>query len=436
MLSQKKVIWLISCCRDVPSAKRMGRNRFSPIEYLAYVLLPLVNLASDPLQDIGINSTLVTAFLICVIMLLSIASRGIHDIRFTGLELLLVCASTIMMLVHLALGSNAQTEARWLILAVMMVVLSKTTDRSCVHLLGKTLVAVSLVMAIDSIVAAVGLLEIGYGVYNARLYTLVDKPAYTITYTLASAYIFIRLASGRKKSQKSLFGYAICLLMMLVSGLLIMQSKTLLITMPIALLISLHYSGVIKKDSRVLLGIVMLVIAVVAFFAINPGYLPGYVRSVLNEFFGLHLGEYNSLLDQTYSMRDQISDAAISVFVNSPIIGVGFGEYSHFAASFYSGWGFEVDQTESSWLTFLVEGGIVYVGIQFSIIIYILLKLSRRSASTIVEEDIVALQFVILFSIANLMNDFASSTTYWLVLSLGLICSNQYGSPKTTAALA
>lgn len=203
---------------------------------------------------------------------------------------------------------------------------------------------------------------------------IIDKPFYTLLFSLTMPLSFLRIVQRRH-----IIFHLFLLVLSLLVDLQIIQSKLslgafgLFIILFFLLGIHKHYG---LKLSRVLKIVIVPYICALIVFP-QKAAPPDEFLELANKMAGEELFEIDKVEKEvnTYTMREAITLFSLAKFAESPIIGHGYGNFSLLTKHGETTFGeIEITEAESSYLGLLVEGGLWYF---FSIIVLFLFLLIR-----------------------------------------------------------
>lgn len=279
----------------------------------------------------------------------------------------------------------------------------------------KSIVIVSVFMIIEAIKYYIQLISWGWGTYNVRNFTAAPKEDYTIILSLAFLYLF------SKYIEKSIHGwknYIIIGLMILelYVNIFIMQSKTAIVIMIIAL-IFLYMKSNIKTKRRIQKVFLLSALGIVLIIGFGQKYIPDFVYVLINRYTGLWASRVADISNYrkytgTYEQRNLIYNYCLKIILKYPFVGIGFGnlkEYSTLSANSLIN---ELTQAESGILDAFVGGGAFY-GILYLYIIFCPIIKGIQSISTMLENTFSIIAIAV--AICAVTND-CTSITFWLLL--------------------
>lgn len=383
------------------------------IDCLACFVLPVLSLFADRLQiATGINTSILA--LACIVLaLISAIYRGGRVVRIPRGMLLTIALVAIICMNSLVQGSEIIDAAKPVLLMAFICIAGSQITPAGVRLFIGAIIVMSVVVTVDAMLNIGEYASEGLNLYNVRQSTIVDKPIYTILYALSISLIVsyfsklqnnvVRLSASALIAVETYFGFSV------------IESKTFLFAVALAAVVFYFISARIGK-ANVMIPLVIFVAAslLLLLLYLHPEYVPDSVRSLLSNLMGIDIS-YSARYDGTYIGRSSITATALSEFAQHPIGGVGFGNFT--ATFVWSGTEYAVGQTESSWLSFLTEGGIVYFLIQVVLNVFLVIRLYRRATRIHDVEATAMLLVLIVFGALNVVNDFANNF-YWCALAI------------------
>ena len=282
------------------------------------------------------------------------------------------------------------------------------------------LILVSLLLSLDALRYVPAMLAKGFRIYNVTSSTLLDKAVYTLVLTLTVVLLLVKLFENKStqgKLKKTL--YVILIIAYSVVNIVVVQSKLFVMTLCSTILI-LYFFSQGKSKKKVRSFVVVVAIGLIVLFYAFPDKIPDYIYVFLNRYTGA-FGEKISTIQAynkytvTYEMRNTIYNYALGLFFKHPVFGIGFGNYQLYAkqnATLLGG----VTQTESSMMSLLVEGGILYVIMHAWLLIDMMLNLLRKCKED--TRDMRSLKMIVIiiaYLILNAGND-CFNVMYWMIL--------------------
>lgn len=207
-------------------------------------------------------------------------------------------------------------------------------------------------------------LSLAYGsFYYFRDESFIDKSYITAFYSMSYIYIFIDITYNKNR----LFNF-ITLLFLLLTNILIVQSKISLSALFIGIIAVYLFSNKEQKlKYRKFLSycLVAILILVVIFPDIT---LPDEIKYAVNFVFKSDIFTVErsvERLNMTYDIRGDLWNYCIkNLFMTHPILGIGLGNFETYSKMSRTSWA-GLPETESSLLSIITEGGIVYTIIMF-----------------------------------------------------------------------
>lgn len=402
---------------NVGISRANSTNRVGLLEICVCVLLPFISFFSEAVFNLtNITPSFIIAALIFASMIMALYEAG-SSFYFGKFELVCFLLLGGIACAHIVCGASILPEVRIIAYTVLALFLGRYYSANAFRLFMLSIVVISVIVSVDALMKVGTYSSMGLSLYNVRHDTLVDKSAFTLVYSMSIIWLTYVFADKRKKlirvaSIALIFLFTYC-------GLIIIESKTLLLAY-VTVVVMLALIGKIRLKPFAVIALILVVFFAMLYIALNPDILPDFVKSLLSNVFGIDVGSYNhERYDTTYSGRWQIVLSALSELSKNPFFGIGFGQFAEVSSQYWSVWGFEVTETESSWLSFLTEGGVLFFIIQLLLILKVSLGLGRLWKETGKSELMVLLCLIIFYAVINVINDFAAVSVYWCVLSLG-----------------
>lgn len=284
----------------------------------------------------------------------------------------------------------------------------------------KTIILISIFMIGEAIYYYIMLRSWGWGTYNVRNFTSAPKEDYTIVLSLAFVYLFLKHI---EKKEQGLKRYAIIGLMILELGvnIIIMQSKTSIIIMILALIL-IYIRSSKKQKKRIHYICFTTLVAGIMLMMFGQNYIPDFVYVFLNRYTGLfgnkiaNIANYSKYAG-TYDQRDSIYGYCFSLIIQHPILGVGFGNFGKYSILSSNSLISELTQAESGVLDAFVDGGIFYGIVYLQIIFYPIIK-GMRAKRMIARNGNTLLMIIALTIIICAFTNDCKSVTFWLIVGL------------------
>lgn len=382
-------------------------------DYIVCFALPVLSQFADRLQSLmGVNTSLIAL----IVILLSIA-LGIHQAgRVTRVPRIMMLTITLLSVVcfnSLINGADATNALKPLLLMIFVCLVGPLVTSVGIRLFMFTIVTISIVITIDGILNIGAYSAAGVNLYNIRQSTIVDKPIYTIMYALSITLIMVYYDKLINNVVKLLS--IVIVIAFTYFGFLVIESKTFIFAVLLSA-VALYVVNQRRGRTNVLIPLVVfaLILLTTLFYYSFPEYIPDTVKSLISNLFGVEIS-YSTSYDGTFFGRNVIASTALSEFLQHPIVGIGFGNFS--ASFIWGGVEHSVNQTESSWLSFLTEGGMLYFLIQFIFNSVLIVLLYRRAVNTGDKSVIAILLVLLVFGALNIVNDFANNL-YWCALAV------------------
>lgn len=359
-----------------------------------FLIVPIILLVISLIttNKITVNRYAVFIFvftcLICILQLIFIKNMEIFNVLFYTFIFLLI-------------SINYNTEDLWLV--------------------SKTIVGISILMIIEAVFYYRMLLSWGWGTYNVRNFTSAPKEDYTIILSVSFMILFVLFLYTQMASWKKVF-VILLMILELFTNIVIMQSKTAIL-LPIISIVVI-YTKCSAKTKRTIRRICLLAcLAIGIVFIFGQDYIPDFVYVFINRYTGLFENQVSSISDVTrysgsYDQRGSIYKFCLNLFLNYPILGVGFGKIDEFTSLSSIAYVNELGQAESGIISSFVEGGAFYGILYLFMMLYPIIKgfntIKRRGSA--VDAYLLFLLAITLF-FCCLTND-CQSVVFWVMISL------------------
>lgn len=399
--------------------KAKALKRTSTIN-IVVVLTMVLNVYGAALSRLyNVPTMIFTALPLALLFLcLFVFDKGMLNID-KNLKALLYINLAIFML-HLVFCGFGDNEIKYILYFAVFLIVKSIVKRENWKAVEIGLVGIALYLSFDALRYLPDMLSRGVRIYNVANNTILDKSVYTLVPTLAFVCLIVNFLDRNiemKKWQRTVT----LILMLFFAGidLVLIQSKLFILVM-IATICILYFftNGSPKKFVRTFL--LLVVIALVIVFAFFPQIIPDYIYVFLNKYLGVFGSAVSRVqaydrYTSTYDMRGNVYKFAFNLFLNHPLLGVGFGNYKIYAAEnayFLGG----VKQTESSLMNILVEGGLLYFATHISLLLLLLARIIKAKKKY--PNDMLYIKFLIIvvaYTILNAGNDFYN-VLYWMIL--------------------
>lgn len=391
-------------------AKGHGHFLSAVMAFLVGFCIPVISFFSATFKSIfgsSIYAAMLTGSLVISIACsFLLVKRRTSDLIFFSLFLIPLI---LIFLIHVYSGSNLVEEGQVLLYFAFAILVFPALDEELFLRLCKTIVLISFIITADAILSYFKLQLNGDILVNLRTYTLVDKPGYTVAYSIAPILLANSLFDNTKTIAHKV-GISICISVELFVGLFLIQSKTFVLVLFVAGVVACLLSR--KKSLYWLLFIAGLLCLLGIFFVGHffPNAIPESYRPIVNKIFGLAL-DFDPMYLKTYSMRSQIAAYAFSLLEGNVMFGIGFGGFAESViANGVRFGGHTILETESSILSFVVEGGFLFFLIWVLCMIFSIYGLSLKYKREFVGQCVTSLPLILLISYSILLaiNDFAN----------------------------
>ena len=379
-------------------------------KWLCYVLVPL-NLYGDYLERVfGIKPLVINVFsmLMYAILLFFLEKKSKIGKKYVAYFLI----NSVICLGHFA-TSSITSELKQLCYITLFVMIASIETGTTYNLLRKTILFLTIPMSIDALISARTIRAMGYGIYNVRLLTMMDKPYYTLIFSIAIIILIHGIIN--LKARKTRIAYFVWICVLAYVQYMLIQSKTSILAVVLALFAEymLVYRNVPRKMLYCISVIILGVMVIVLFLPYIK--IPNYIMDVVN----FVTGNY-SIMEKSYYtfiVRKEVLENVMTILSRYPLFGVGFGSYYKYAFShgmlYYTR---DIYDMESSVLSILGEGGLIYfivVFLVFAVLTKRLLKLCRLKR---LNRELIGVGLCMLILLVG--NDFMSTFFWCLIGSL------------------
>lgn len=258
-------------------------------------------------------------------------------------------------------------------------------------------------------------LAIEYGaMFFFRSETFMDKQYYTCFLGISSIICLVDIIY-----KKNTVLNTILLIIYLAVNILIIQSKLSLFSFGvIAVLFFLLQDTDTKKRFWIIVKWLFLTSCVVAYFFPNL-VIPDPIKYGINTLLGenvFYIETNVSRLDSTYDTRSRLWLYCTTLFLEYPLIGIGIGNFANFNKGTATIG--QLEETESSLLSIICEGGIFYCILMFFFFSFIFKRAWRLVIYNKSYIGNICLCIIATYIILIIGNDFMDSL-FWI--SLGII---------------
>lgn len=306
------------------------------------------------------------------------------------------------------------TNIKFIMYLIATIFIMETTDDSDFKLVLNTIMIASIISSIYVIVVGKNFDTSNLDFINVRSQLIIQKQSYNALMNIVLPYTMIKLMRNREKK------YIIPFILNIISGVFIFQIKTLFITLPLAYFIMLSFSKRIRMiECGKYVVVVIIGVLIIYKFNIMPQLTP-IIDYLLHGNNSIYIG--NKYLD-TLLLRKEILAHCLSLLKSNIFWGIGYGNYGIYSSSklyYVASKGIYVDfpsVTESGFLSFIVEGGImgfIFINILFINILKDIKKVLKKSVCSIDESIIVIFLCLV---ISNIIQD-NLNFTFWFFLGI------------------
>jgi len=346
--------------------------------FLVFAII-VFNIYAKPIGDIfGLPSFFFSAIPL-VLLFATIAISGKINLNIGSNFKLYSVLLAITLLLHVLFRGVGTSAIIYLLYYVTFAVVLSVADEDAWKNVEKAIMLVALLMSIEVITKIPTLLASSLNLYNIRSYVILDKPVYSFMLGLGSIIGFFEVLKNKEWKLIKKVAIAAVTILFAILNVLVIQSKIFILGIVISALFT-YFAARSKVKRTLRRSIIVIIVAVVAVILLYPSIIPDYIYVFINRYTGLFSSYVTERQTITYDTRDAITSYAIEIFKENPLLGVGFGNYSSYAAKNFS---LGVTETESTVLNMLVEGGLLgflsYVGFMISIFMGLWSKIKCRS---------------------------------------------------------
>lgn len=275
----------------------------------------------------------------------------------------------------------------------------------------KSLIRIFCFVKISALLVAISVFQLYliYGGY-AREEALIDKSLASGILALSFMACWIDIILNRNRIIN-----AIIITFLLYVDVFIIVSKTSVFAFFIFIIITFFCMS--KEDRRMYLKLskyVLIIICVLALIFPNVA-LPNDLKETINTIAGYEVYELSRVrIDNTFSIRHYLMEYCINeLFLNHPFIGIGIGNFAYYNHSFYS----NLEETESSALSIITEGGIYYA-ITIGIFYFFLIKRGiKRIRENLGYKECIGIGIPVIYFILCIGNDFMDAL-FWMMMGI------------------
>ncbi len=379
----------------------------------------VINVYAKPFSEfLGISSVYVSAF---PLVLLFIAFCGLRGPQFYFDRTLLIYTSILLIVfvTHFFTASRLMMDVKYLLYFVCFLMVISCANQGTWKSIEAATIILSIIMSLEVFSKLPFLIAQNINVYNVRKYVLLDKPVYSFVLGLGCiCCYFIPL----RNKQWGILKKIACFTMMIIFALvnfLVVQSKIFILGICVAGVFAVFFAKNNIKKTLFYTGMLLLILLVIAVL-IDPSLIPGYIYTFINKYTGLFSSYVIQSQTVTYSVRSNITLYALSIFIEHPVFGIGYGNYELYAAQQVSLLNGAVE-TESTMLNMLVEGGLLgflsFVGILAFIFFSLIKQIKYHKDSWILIE---LLFIVVYLTVLACGNDFYN-IYFWTIMGFAYI---------------
>lgn len=375
------------------------------IRLIPWVILP-INIFNAYLEkntniDVSIMSIVIIGLIFFIELFMKKKYRCPKEI-IIGLIL-----TTIITLIHVLLFGFSLQEIKNLSYIYIFAVCLIFYKQGILNDFINSILLISLILSIN-VYLNIGIVQQqGLSIYNIRQYTIVDKPVFSMIFSLSTVIIIEKIIKGRNKVL-----FLILLLNNLFIPIVIIQSKLVLV---ILFFIFFDYFMSLKLHVKFAFTAFILILSSLSILFLNAigftfNFLPDYIKAIVNILLSDNIFKIDNKFYDTFIIRATIAFMVLDLFFDNFLWGLGFGGYSKYILSNNSATNV-VTETESSFLNMFVEGGFIYSILHIYLLIMIYIY-CRRIKKYYKEPYLILITYILL----NLANDFMT-LSYWIILA-------------------
>ncbi|MGU3473427.1 O-antigen ligase family protein [Paenibacillus sp. D51F] len=316
-------------------------------------------------------------------------------------------------------GMNFSVIKTIMYVLIIFFLINNLKEKSIENLF-KIVAIISLIFALDSFVAAAKIMSMGMDLINVRSFTLMDKSYYNVLYNVAIPISILSLIIKRK------LVYLLTSICFIVSGIFILQIKTLLLSVALSLVAVIFIYKLVNR-MKMMVFIISISLGISLSFALFSDYLPKQIVISVNYMLGNQMSEMDARYTETNMLREAINKHCIELIKENPLFGIGFGNYASTIdqVSFRLKVGGRLvdslpEVTENGFLSMLIDGGIFYFSLHILIFIYISVRFyrTRLESRSLIKIISVCIYYSIFLS--NAVQDNIYSYPYWFFISAAI----------------
>lgn len=359
----------------------------------------------------GIDSFIFTLPILGLLFMIFFCLRDFYILKMKYSVALFVGICLSICILQILNSEMTLDSFKYIAFFVSCIMMSQVSEKSTFTCFKYSIITLSILLSLDALWHLPQLLASGTGLYNIRIYTLVDKPWYS--FILSFSVIILLIEVTYNKINK-IFA-TILIIVNLAINIIVVQSKATILCIGVALFLVLVNSSA-KNRKRILLGLILLSILAILIVHFYPEKIPAYIGAAIYQIFGINIGDYGdqyNRLNYTFDARNNIYDYVWGIFEEHPLLGIGFGNYTVLGSN-YTG----ITDTESSLLQSFVGGGAVFALSYILLCITISLNLFKLCKNKHYQcKDVELLVLFVIYFILNIQNDYFS-LIYFLFMGM------------------
>lgn len=347
----------------------------------------------------------------------------IKNKKFININKYYILTLVIIISILISTINNFNTaNLKFILYLVSLIFIMESTTEDDIKLVLNILTIVSILCGIYIIIIGKNFDATNLDFINVRSEIIIQKQTYNGFMNIILPYIILKIFIEKKKI------YFIPLIINIISSIFVFQIKTLLITLPLAFLLIVIIKNKIsfKKYFKY---VTLLVLMIFIIYKLN---IIQQLTPIIDYLLKGENSQYlNSKYLDTLLLRKEILLFALILLKDNLFFGIGYGNYGYFSSEKYyyvaskSQYVQFPNVTESGFLSFLVEGGIVgficFI-ILFGNILYDIRFIIKKRTNVLNEAIIVA--FLCLL-ISNIIQDNLNFSFWFIVGTVLSVIRNE-----------
>ena len=307
---------------------------------------------------------------------------------------------------------------------IMIVFLINLLKYEMLKSIYKIIIVIGAILTIDISIAAIKVVEMGINMVNIRHYTLMDKQYINMLFTIAIPICLMKWIVERKRN------YGLLLAIFIITSTVVMQIKTLFISLGLSSVILLAICNVINKK-KLIINLCIASVFVVFGFTLFKGFLPQQLVISIDYLLGktAYLTDQQYRYLDTFFIREAILDNAITIFKDNFMLGIGTGNYAETTQGYnlnISLYARQIDQlpevTENGIISLLVENGIIVTLLHIVIILLIFKQFFKNKTYDTI--SLITYNILLSLFISNFFQDNNSNFLYWFFIGASIFLLN------------